>query len=530
MLQDTEQNTNTRDGDKQGPSSNLDGRSGDTPVVSSINTKISPNPHNPGGSIKDRTTPRIGSTDAGAPASEIANDTVPSDSEASINLASQGQSPWRKIQRQVTKYEVFNSPLIDEPLQAWVNALEKLSDVLRTAESRRALRSLKDEEAQLMIDYLHSVLSQPVLPKTWLRKHTTIALYRLCRTAKLHPHYYVLRDIGVKSREDGGSFSDIYKGHLGDHVLCLKVVRLNKKSDVEAALGAYTKEAVLWGTLRHSNIVPFYGIFYLDEAHTQLCLVSPWMKNSNIVDYLKGNSGAQRESLVCIHFFTTIPESLTNPKIYDVALGLAYLQEQKLIHSDLKGMNILVNDGGRACITDFGLSFLRIDTTIPYGVGSTTALGGLSSRWTAPELVHDENNRPTLKSDVWAFGCVCFEVLTSLLPFHRCRTDSAVISKLLRGELPSAPDPQVLAGIDDDVRQLLTRCWSQIPDDRPSCQKILEILKSKVVIKQPTLDDHGVNWYHKPGSRITMTGEPVDLTNIREILGKVCLLNSFTSP
>lgn len=123
---------------------------------------------------------------------------------------------------------------------------------------------------------------------------------------------------------------------------------------------------------------------------------------------------------------------MTPSQIYDIAAGLEYLHGQSLVHSDIKGvsltlflyrcilnkrsqMNILVDDSERACITDFGLSFVRTDQTLAYTLAATTAQG-LSYRWAAPELLED-GVRATLASDVWALGCVFYEMKISL-PFN----------------------------------------------------------------------------------------------------------------
>lgn len=75
-------------------------------------------------------------------------------------------------------------------------------------------------------------------------------------------------------------------------------------------------------------------------------------------------------------------------------------------------VNVLVNDSGRACLTDFGLALVRADETLAHTVAASTAQG-FSSRWAAPELL-DEGARATKASDVWAVGCVCYEVRKSL--------------------------------------------------------------------------------------------------------------------
>ena len=63
---------------------------------------------------------------------------------------------------------------------------------------------------------------------------------------------------------------------------------------------AYTKEAVLWRQLSHPHVLPFYGAFHWSEVPPRLCLVSPWMENGNIVQYLERNPQADRQSLVSL--------------------------------------------------------------------------------------------------------------------------------------------------------------------------------------------------------------------------------------
>ncbi|KXN84921.1 O-methylsterigmatocystin oxidoreductase [Leucoagaricus sp. SymC.cos] len=175
----------------------------------------------------------------------------------------------------------------------------------------------------------------------------------------------------------------------------------------------YAKEAILWGQMNHRNIVPFYGIYYLNEMQQRLCLVSPWMQNGDLVQYLKDNPSVSRA-----------------PLIYDITAGLHYLHSWSLVHSDLKGVNILVNDSGVACITDFGLSFIRTDQTLAYTIAATTATG-FSYHWAAPELL-EENVSSTMASDVWALGCVYYEVLNGKVPFHGL-SEAQIVRKLISG-------------------------------------------------------------------------------------------------
>lgn len=74
----------------------------------------------------------------------------------------------------------------------------------------------------------------------------------------------------------------------------------------------------------------------------------------------------------------------------------------------IRQLNVLMNNSGRACLTDFGLALVRTDKTLAHTVAASTAQG-FSSRWAAPELL-DEGVRASKASDVWAVGCVCYEV------------------------------------------------------------------------------------------------------------------------
>ena len=98
-------------------------------------------------------------------------------------------------------------------------------------------------------------------------------------------------------------------------------------------------------------------------------------------------------------------------QLYEIASGLAYLHGEGIVHGDLHGGNILIDAGGHACLTDFGLAVIAEGSSYNYG----SLHGGGAIKWTAPELLAPdefglEDSRPTFQSDVYAFGCMCVEV------------------------------------------------------------------------------------------------------------------------
>lgn len=192
-----------------------------------------------------------------------------------------------------------------------------------------------------------------------------------------------------------------------------------------------------------------------------------------------------------------------------------------------------MNDSGRACITGFGLSTIG-DETVPKGARYLTVS---IPRHAAPELLN-EDPHPSLASDAWAFGMVCYEVwalsnlnvtctqesqvMTQRRPFHDCVSDGEVIRKLLNGILPTRPrgNPGLdIDQIDDAMWNLMMSCWAQKPENRPTCTQILR-RPEFVGLKngyEGKAKDHPVHerWCHAMLQRAEVF---VDLKRVEEIL------------
>ncbi|KAJ7255964.1 kinase-like domain-containing protein, partial [Mycena rebaudengoi] len=161
----------------------------------------------------------------------------------------------------------------------------------------------------------------------------------------------------------------------------------------------FYREAFIWRDLRHPYILPMIEIVP-DSFLPSFRMVSTWMENGTALSYLDDHRRANVDRLLS-----------------EIAQGLEYLHSRNIVHGDLRGANILINDNWSACLADFGLTSLSEASAATH---SSNRAGTV--RWMAPELLaperfgHHKFSR-TSASDIYAFGCVCLELDTGRPPF-----------------------------------------------------------------------------------------------------------------
>ncbi|KDQ55758.1 hypothetical protein JAAARDRAFT_133559 [Jaapia argillacea MUCL 33604] len=257
----------------------------------------------------------------------------------------------------------------------------------------------------------------------------------------------------------GGGFADIFRGTRHDMAVAVKRLRFHtfsegKRRDVQKRL---YREALVWRQQSHRHILPFLGI----DNNNNFSLVSPWMQHGSVIQYLE-TSG--RESIEVV------------PILSQVATGLEWLHEENIVHGDLRGANILIDEMGQARLADFGLSIFADSTRGAF----TTSSGAGSTRWMAPELMQPQQfgfdrARRSRPSDVYAFGHVCLEIYTGHPPFFEDNSEPTVITKVLAGERPTRPTEDDCHGhcMSDELWRLMKLCWTHDPAGRPSASKLI---------------------------------------------------------
>ncbi|KAF9789354.1 kinase-like domain-containing protein [Thelephora terrestris] len=171
-----------------------------------------------------------------------------------------------------------------------------------------------------------------------------------------------------------------------------------------------------------------------------------------------------------------------------VTRGLVYMHDQRIIHGDLKGVNILIDDDGHPRIAGFDLVTVaseRATMTPPPPVGGEIP-------WMSPELLFPEKfdlkrNNPTKKSDCYALGMVVYEVLSGQAPFAAYR-EVEIVRMVLGGERPERPRGDEGRLFTDEIWKVLGFCWEQRPGDRLSAKGILMGLDGNLSPSRPPSD------------------------------------------
>lgn len=148
-------------------------------------------------------------------------------------------------------------------------------------------------------------------------------------------------------------------------------------------------EAEIMSKLSHPKLLKLFAVCTRDEP---MLIVTELMRNGNLKKYL-----------VC-HEETLKLTQLIN-MAFQIATGMAYMESQNCVHSDLAARNVLVGDFNEVKIADFGLA--QVTKKGEYNAKEGTRF---PIKWTAPEAA--KQFKFSIKSDVWSFGILLSELIT----------------------------------------------------------------------------------------------------------------------
>lgn len=220
-----------------------------------------------------------------------------------------------------------------------------------------------------------------------------------------------------------------------------------KKSMIEAL----KREIGLLRDLRHANIVQYLGCSSSAE-HLNIFL-----------EYVPGGSVQ-----TMLNSYGALPEPLVRSFVRQILNGLSYLHNRDIIHRDIKGANILVDNKGTIKISDFGISKKLEASNILSGANNNKHRPSLQGSvfWMAPEVVKQTSY--TRKADIWSLGCLVVEMMTGTHPFPDCSQLQAIF-KIGGGRaaptIPSTASPEAI--------KFLTQTFEIDHNLRPSADELM---------------------------------------------------------
>ncbi|CAE7108499.1 unnamed protein product [Rhizoctonia solani] len=259
-----------------------------------------------------------------------------------------------------------------------------------------------------------------------------------------------------------GSFGSVYLGMdaVQGLLMAVKQVELPTGSSTneerkKSMLTALEREIELLKQLQHENIVQYLDSS-IDTHHLNIFL-----------EYVPGGSVA-----TLLRNYGAFEEPLARNWVRQILQGLNYLHEREIIHRDIKGGNILVDNKGGIKISDFGISKKVEDNLLGSRIHRPSLQGSVF--WMAPEVVKQTSY--TYKADIWSVGCLVVEMLTGQHPWAQLTQMQAIfkIGSLARPTIPPDISPEAedflnkTFELDYNIRptaaELLSHPWVQVGD------------------------------------------------------------------
>ncbi|MCJ8732876.1 hypothetical protein PDJAM_G00216660 [Pangasius djambal] len=244
-----------------------------------------------------------------------------------------------------------------------------------------------------------------------------------------------------------GAFGTVYKGIWvpeGETVKIPVAIKILNEATGPKANVEFMDEALIMASMEHPHLVRLLGVCLSPTIQ----LVTQLMPHGCLLDYVhehKDNIGSQLLLNWCVQ----------------IAKGMMYLEERRLVHRDLAARNVLVKSPNHIKITDFGLARLLDADEKEYNADG----GKMPIKWMALECIH--YRKFTHQSDVWSYGVTIWELMTfGGKPYDGIPTRE-IPDLLEKGErLPQPPICTI------DVYMVMVKCWMIDADSRPKFKEL----------------------------------------------------------
>ncbi|XP_048062130.1 tyrosine-protein kinase SRK2 [Megalobrama amblycephala] len=245
-----------------------------------------------------------------------------------------------------------------------------------------------------------------------------------------------------------GQFGEVYEGIWnGRTAVAVKTLKPGTMDPKD-----FLREAQIMKKLRHPKLIQLYAVCTMEEP---IYIITELMSHGSLQEYLQKDRGASLQMSDQIEMGA------------QVAAGMAYLELQNYIHRDLAARNVLVGDNNVCKVADFGLARVFLMDNEDSGENVYEAKEGTKFpvKWTAPEAIHE--NKFTIKSDVWSFGILLYEIVTFGQMPYPTMTNFQVVQQLPKGYRMPCP-----LNCPKFLYDIMVECWKNVPADRPTFETL----------------------------------------------------------
>ncbi|XP_021410719.2 serine/threonine-protein kinase Nek1 isoform X14 [Lonchura striata] len=290
----------------------------------------------------------------------------------------------------------------------------------------------------------------------------------------------------IKVRKIGeGSFGKaiLVKAKENGQQYVIKEINISKMSNKEREESR--REVAVLANMKHPNIVLYRESF---EENGCLYIVMDYCEGGDLFKKINAQKGILFSEDQILDWFVQI------------CLALKHIHDRKILHRDIKSQNIFLTKDGTIQLGDFGIARV-LNSTAEL---ARTCIG--TPYYLSPEIC--QNKPYNNKSDIWALGCVLYEMCTLKHAFEAGNMKNLVL------KIISGPFPPVSMHYSYDLRNLLSQLFKRNPRNRPSVNSILEknfIAKRVEKFLTPELiaDEFSHKIFHKFGPHASPAQRPV---------------------
>ncbi|KAL4094153.1 hypothetical protein PRIC1_009816 [Phytophthora ramorum] len=251
-----------------------------------------------------------------------------------------------------------------------------------------------------------------------------------------------------------GTFGKVYKGlniSTGE-LFALKEIEIHSSpnADQVTQMQKLGEEIEVMNNLSHKHIVRYKGSH---RAANHFFIFMEYVPGGSIASMLKQ--------------FDAFSEDLIRIFTRQIVHGVIYLHQMGIIHRDIKGANVLVNEQGVSKLADFGCS-KQIPQMLTTSLEESLRSIRGSIPWMAPEIVKQTGHG--YKADIWSIGATVIEMATAKHPWPHCHNGLAVMYTIAMATSP----PPLPEHLSPDARSFLRRCFCIDPEERATALELAE--------------------------------------------------------